>query len=163
MTRIADGFESLRNRPVLRVAVCLLATAIGFRGEMFSQEVSFQKSKQSFQEGEKSKQRDVTLLFLDDHMVVRERKGAATYATIPNDAVTEITYELSKNARITEAILISPLFLLSSSKKHWLTIKYQDQGKIDFVLLELDKKEYQQVIATVEARTGKVVKRVLEQ
>ena len=104
----------------------------------------------------------MALALLDTEHLVRHRKDDRVFATIPYDSVTELTYELSKNARIAEAILLSPLFLLSSSKKHWLTIKYQSGGESNFVLLQLDKKEYQQAVATAEIRTRKAVARVLE-
>lgn len=140
----------------------LLTLTLAFPAGLFSEDVAFRNAKQIFQEGGKSKQRDAALVFLDDQLLVRHRKGDQVFATIPYVSVTELTYELSKNARIAEAILISPLFLLSSSKKHWLTIKYQDGENPTFVLLQLDKSEYQQAVATAETKTGVKVARVLE-
>ena len=142
--------------------LCLLTFTLAFPSSLLSQDVTFPKTKQVYQEGEKSKERDVALAFLDTELILRHRKDDRVFATIPYDSVTELTYELSKNARIAEAILLSPLFLLSSSKKHWLTIKYQSGGESNFVLLQLDKKEYQQAVATAEIRTRKAVARVLE-
>ena len=146
-----------------KLAVLFLLTfTLAFPSALFSQDATFRKAKQVYQEGEKSKQRDVALGFLDGQLLVKHRQGDQVFAAIPYASVTELTYELSKNARIAAAILISPLFLLSSNKKHWLTIKYQDGEKSDFVLLQLDKSEYQQAVATAETRTGIKVARVLE-
>ena len=146
----------------MRAILCLLTLTLAFPSVLPAQDITFPRTKQVYREGDKSKQRDVALEFLDKELLVKHRKDDRVYATIPYDSVTEITYEMSKNARIAEAILLSPLFLLSSSKKHWLTVKYQTGGESDFVLLQLDKKEYQQAIATSEVRTGKKVTRVLE-
>ena len=146
----------------MRAIFCLLIFTLVFPSGVPAQDMVFPKTKQVYREGDKSQHRDVALEFLDKELLVKHRKDDRVYTTIPYDSITEITYELSKNARITEAILISPLFLLSSSKKHWLTVKYQTGGESDFVLLQLDKKEYQQAIATAEVRTGKKVTRVLE-
>ena len=46
--------------------------------------------------------------------------------TIKYDAIKNITYEKAPKPRMAEAVLISPLFLLSNSKKHYLTFQYSD-------------------------------------
>ena len=144
------------------ISLLLVGLAFAFAGRAPAQEVIFTKSKQVIQEGDKSRQRDVALAFLGDKVVVRDRKANQVYAEIPNASLNDLTYELSKHPRYKTAIFLSPLALFSPGKKHWLTIEYQTEGKTDFVLLQLDKGEYQRIIATAEARTGKDVKRILE-
>ncbi|MBI3894512.1 MAG: hypothetical protein HY313_01135, partial [Acidobacteria bacterium] len=115
--------------------VWLLAMSFPFVPTMSAEEVVFNKSKQMFQQGNKSKERGVGVVFLDDRILVRHRKNSQTYAEIPISSITGLKYELSKHPRIAASILVSPLFLFSSSKKHWLTIEYQTEGKAEFVIL----------------------------
>ena len=148
--------KKMKNALFLCFVVGLVASqAVG-------QETAFRKTKQVIQEGDKTKQRDVALIFQDDKILVSDRKGKQTYTEIANSSVTDLTYELSKHPRYKTALFVNPLFLFSPGKKHWLTIEYQTEGKSDFVLFQLDKKEYQRIVATAESKTGKDVKRVIE-
>ena len=92
----------------------------------------------------------------------RSGEGAPAFS-IDYTAVKSLLYEQANKPRYTEAVLISPLFLLSHSKKHFLTIQYSDpQGGGHFVIVHLDKKNAQQAIAAAESQTGKTVDRVEE-
>lgn len=46
---------------------------------------------------------------------------------------------------------------------HWLTVTYKKGEEQDFIMLRLDKKEYQWMIAVAEIRTGVDVKRYVEE
>ena len=48
-------------------------------------------------------------------------------------------------------------------KMHWLTVTYKKGEQQDFILLRLDKKEYQRMIAVAETRTGVDVERYVEE
>ena len=92
----------------------------------------------------------------------RSGEGAPAFS-IDYAAVKSLLYEQANKPRYTEAVLISPLFLLSHSKKHFLTIQYTDSvGAGQFVIVHLDKKNAQQAIAAAESQTGKTVDRVEE-
>jgi hypothetical protein len=92
----------------------------------------------------------------------RSGKGDPAF-TIKYDAIKSLLYEQAAKPRYTEAVLISPLFLLAHSKKHFLTIQYTDPaGAGQFVIVHLDKKNAQKAIATAESQTGKTVDRVEE-
>lgn len=145
-----------------KLILSLLALVFAVPAGLFADEIAFKKTKQVVQDGDKSKERDVALVFLDDKTVVKHRDAAQTYVEIPNSSITELTYELSKSPRMKAALFVSPLFLFSPGKKHWLTIKYQSGSESAFVLLHLDKKEYQRIIATSETKTGKKVERITE-
>jgi hypothetical protein len=54
------------------------------------------------------------------------------------------------------AIFVSPLFLFTSGKKHWLMV----QGDGDYALLQLDKSNYKMALGAFEARSGKKVELV---
>jgi hypothetical protein len=92
----------------------------------------------------------------------RSGKGDPAF-TIKYEAIKSLLYEQANKPRYTEAVLISPLFLLAHSKKHFLTIQYTDPaGAGQFVIVHLDKKNAQEAIAAAESQTGKAVERVEE-
>ena len=91
-----------------------------------------------------------------------DEKGLSSF-TIGFDAVKTMLYEQSAKPRYAEAVLISPLFLLAHSKKHYLTIQYTTpNGAGQYVIVHLDKKNAQDAVAAAEAATGKKVERVEE-
>ena len=60
----------------------------------------------------------------------------------------------------TEAILISPFFLFSKTKKHFLTVQYTDErGDGKFMMLHMDKSNAEDIVNTAEAQTGQKVTR----
>ena len=67
-------------------------------------------------------------------------------------------YELSSKPRYAEAILISPFFLFTKSKKHFLTVQYTDDaGSGKFMMIHMDKTNARDIVNTAEAETGKKV------
>lgn len=96
-----------------------------------------------------------TVDFLDE-------KGASV-VSIPDDKIKSILYERTSKPRYAEAILLSPLFLFTHSKKHFLTIQYSDaDGQGKFAMIHLDKSNARDVVAAAEAETGKKVERADE-
>jgi hypothetical protein len=58
--------------------------------------------------------------------------------------------------RYAEAVLISPLLLLSKSRKHFVTIGYIDrEGKQQALVFRVEKSDIRSVLAGLEARTGR--------
>jgi len=89
-------------------------------------------------------------------------KGSSV-VTIPYSQVKSLLYEQASKPRYTEAVLISPMFLLAHSKKHYLTIQYTDaSGAGKFAIVQLDKKNAQEAVAAAQAETGKEVERADE-
>lgn len=130
-----------------------------------AEDLIFKETKQMIQKGDKSDDRDVALVLVESDRVltVRHRKKESeVYATIPYGSIQEITYERSAHPRAKSAIFLSPFALFSKGKKHWLTVTYQNEDKSDFVLLQLEKGEYQQILAALESQTGKKVERIVE-
>ena len=79
------------------------------------------------------------------------------------DSIKNMTYEKASKPRMAEAVLISPLFLLSNAKKHYLTFQYtDDSGQGKYAIIHLDKKNARQAVACAEAQTGKKVEQVDE-
>jgi hypothetical protein len=105
-----------------------------------------------------------TLSFNGDKNTVEflDRHGNSA-VSIKCESVKALLYEQASRPRYAEAVLISPLFLLSHSKKHYLTIQYtNDAGEGQFAIVQLDKKNAQAAVAATEAHTGKKVERIEE-
>jgi hypothetical protein len=72
--------------------------------------------------------------------------------------VSNIEYGQHVDRRYIEAILISPLFLISKKRSHFLTIGYLDSEKHQqAVVLEVNKGDIRQLLVSLEARTGRKV------
>jgi hypothetical protein len=96
---------------------------------------------------------DKTVYFLDGHQ--------APAFTIKYDRIKSLLYERTESPRYAAALLISPLFIFSHSKKHYLTIQYADAaGSGQFVIVHLDKKNANEAVARAESEIGKTVERV---
>ena len=83
--------------------------------------------------------------------------------SIPYDKIKSLLYEKSSKPRYTEAILVSPFFLFSKTKKHFLTIQYTDPaGAGAFCLIHMDKSNASDIVNTAQAETGKSIERTEE-
>ena len=92
-----------------------------------------------------------------------EANKGSEVVSIPYAQVKSLLYEQASKPRYTEAVLISPMFLLTHSKKHYLTIQYTDaNGAGQFAIVLLDKKNAQGAVAAAQAETGKNVDRAEE-
>jgi hypothetical protein len=77
---------------------------------------------------------------------------------VPYDKVNTVEYGQHVGRRYAEAILISPLFLLSKSRKHFVTVGYVDSnGRQQAVVMEVGKSDVRAVLAELEAKTGRRV------
>ena len=70
-----------------------------------------------------------TLCFESAHKTVDflDSKGSPAFS-IQYNAIESILHEQTEKPRYTEAVLISPLFIFSRSREHYLTIQYKDSG-----------------------------------
>jgi len=79
---------------------------------------------------------------------------------VPYDKIKTILYEKTSRPRYAEAILISPFFLFSKTKRHFLTFQYTDEkGEGQFMMLHMDKSNAMDIVNTAEADTGQKVTR----
>lgn len=77
---------------------------------------------------------------------------------IPYEGVNSLEYGQNAGRRLGLAIVVSPLFLLSKKRRHYLTIGFQDEsGKQQAAVFELGKKIVRSTLAGLEARTGLAV------
>jgi hypothetical protein len=104
-------------------------------------------------------------LFFDNEKktVTFLQESGSSILDIQYDSIKDITYEKASKPRYAEAVLISPFFLLSNSKKHYLTFQYDDpSGKGKYAIIHLDKKNAREAVACAEAQTGKKVEQITE-
>lgn len=77
---------------------------------------------------------------------------------VPYENITNIEYGLKAGRRYAEAILISPLFLLSKKHAHFLTVGYTDDGgHQQAMVFQVAKDDIRSVLVSLEARTGRKI------
>jgi hypothetical protein len=80
----------------------------------------------------------------------RGRDHVVCYTT-----VNLLEYGQTASRRVALAVVISPLFVLSKARKHYLTIGYtDDDGKQQAMVFRVDKSGIRAVLVALEARTG---------
>jgi hypothetical protein len=77
---------------------------------------------------------------------------------IPYQKIETLEYGQSVSRRYAAAVLISPILLLSKSRKHFVTVGYVDsQENQQALVLRVDKGDIRSLLAALEARTGRRV------
>lgn len=124
-----------------------------------SRELAFDDAKMFVTEDYKMKLRKVKLSFTTDQVLVTGDEGKfRDRVEFPYPSLKEAGYEYSSERRWGAAVLVSPLFLLSKGKKHWLTlVRNLPDGKTEETVFQLDKKNYAQILAAFERTSGKKV------
>lgn len=93
----------------------------------------------------------------EEKLVFVAEKGAGVIE-VPYTAVNELEYGQKAGRKVKEAILLTPIFLFSKRRQHYLTVSYTgSDGKDQAVILELGKDLVRTTLAVLEARTGKKV------
>jgi hypothetical protein len=74
---------------------------------------------------------------------------------VPYTQVNQIEYGQKVGRSVLPAVLISPLFLLNKTRKHFLTVGYLDErGAQQALVFRVPKGGVRAVLAGLEARTG---------
>lgn len=77
---------------------------------------------------------------------------------IPYDRIHTLEYGQKVDRRYISAILVSPLFLLAKSRKHFLTVGYNDgDGRAQALIFRVEKGDVRVLLVGLEARTGRKV------
>jgi hypothetical protein len=77
---------------------------------------------------------------------------------VPYDSINLLEYGQRVDRRIMAAVLVSPLFLLSRKRQHFLTVGYSDEGgRQQAMIFRVDKGDIRTVLVSLEARTGRKV------
>ena len=83
---------------------------------------------------------------------------AKTDIEIPYRKINTVEYGQNVSRRYAAAILISPVLLLSKSRKHFVTLGYVDaEGGQQALVIRVDKGDIRSVLTGLEARTGRRV------
>lgn len=99
-----------------------------------------------------SPRRGVIDLTHEEFFVFRTKRAGVR---IPYDKVNLLEYGQQVSRRYAMAVIISPLLLLSKSRKHFLTIGYTDEeGRQQAIVLRVEKSHIRPVLVGLEAKTG---------
>lgn len=89
-----------------------------------------------------------------DDRYLRFRTKASTLE-VAYSQVNLLEYGQKAERRYILAILISPLFLLAKSRRHFLTVGYADaQGNQQALVFQVSKGDIRAALANLEAKTG---------
>ncbi len=78
---------------------------------------------------------------------------------VPYERVNLLEYGQQVDRRLVLAVAISPVFLLSKSRRHFLTVGYTDErGMQQAMVFRVDKNSIRAALVALEARTGLNVK-----
>lgn len=81
-----------------------------------------------------------------------------TQVRVPYERVNLLEYGQQVDRRLALAVVISPVFLLSKSRRHFLTVGFTDErGMQQAMVFRVDKNSIRAALAVLEARTGRSV------
>ena len=90
-----------------------------------------------------------------DEMVFRSKSGEVRVAF---HKVNTLEYGQNVSRRYAAALLVSPILLLSKTRKHYITLGYVDaEGKQQVLVFRVEKGDIRTVLAGLQARTGRRV------
>lgn len=151
------------RRTALSGALLLAVMALVPVGQ--AQDVTFKKTRYS--SVKQPKETEVALTVTDSEVVVKGKKENGISTEIPFSSIDSISYEWAARHRVGEGasvMMLSPLtgaiLMATKTKSHWLDIEYHDGDAKQEMVLRLDKSEYEKVLSTLEARTGKTIARL---
>jgi hypothetical protein len=77
---------------------------------------------------------------------------------VPYERINLLEYGQKVDRRYVEAVLISPLLMLSKKRQHFLTIGFQDDdGQQQAMVFRVAKNDIRLALVALEARTGQQV------
>ncbi len=90
-----------------------------------------------------------------DYFIFRAK---GTDVRIPYEKINLVEYGQKVDRRYVEAILLSPMFLLSKKRKHFLTVGFTDEsGEQQAVVFRVKKSDIRSILVSLEARSGRKV------
>ena len=93
---------------------------------------------------------------MDDQYLVFYSKKARW--RVPYERINLIEYGQKVDRRYMAAVLVSPLFLVSKKRQHFLTVGYSDEeGRQQAMIFRVDKSDIRTILVSLEARTGRKV------
>lgn len=81
-----------------------------------------------------------------------------TEIKIPYDRINLVEYGQKVDRRYLEAVLVSPLLMMSKKREHFLTVGFQDDdGRQQAMMFRVNKNDVRLTLVSLEARTGQKV------
>ena len=75
---------------------------------------------------------------------------------IPYEKINVLEYGQRVSRRYAEAVLLSPVFLLSKTRKHYLTVEFtDDQGRQQAMVFLVSKNDVRSLLVILEAKSGR--------
>jgi hypothetical protein len=135
-----------QNRFVWKVSLCLVASAVLVFAETRVDYVGGTTTEMSSgASGRIELTDDRYLAFYTDKAQMR----------VPYDRVNLLEYGQQVDRRLALAVVVSPMFLLSKSRRHFLTVGYTDErGVQQAMVFRVDKNSIRAALVALEARTG---------
>ncbi|WP_321474271.1 hypothetical protein [uncultured Paludibaculum sp.] len=100
------------------------------------------------QAGSLSATDSISFIFISKRSVVR----------VPYERINLLEYGQKVDRRLWEAIVISPLMILSKKRSHYLAIGFEaEDGKQQAMLFRVEKNSVRAMLVSLEARTGRKV------
>jgi hypothetical protein len=82
-------------------------------------------------------------------------RAKKTVVKIPYERINLLEYGQKVDRRYAMAVLVSPMFLLSKKRQHFLTLGYEDaEGRQQALVFRVSKGDVRSVLVGLEARTG---------
>lgn len=89
----------------------------------------------------------------DDLFLEYKAKGRELH--VPYTRINLVEYGQNVDRRYVVAALVSPLFLLSKKRQHFLSVGYTDtEGRQQAMVFKVDKGKIRALLVALEARTG---------
>jgi len=143
-----------------------LALILAFVPACLAQDVTFSKTRYS--SVKQPIEIGVNLSITDSKILIKSKKVSKKLATIdmeiPYSSIDTMSYEFATRHRVQEGAAVMGLSLGAGAivmgtktKSYWLAIDYHEADAKQSTVLRLDKSEYRDVIAALEAKTGKQV------
>lgn len=81
-----------------------------------------------------------------------------TSLRIPYERINIVEYGQKVNRRYAMAAFVSPVFILSKRRQHFLTVVYADEkGREQALIFRVEKDDIRAMLVSLEARTGRKV------
>lgn len=98
--------------------------------------------------------RDVRVDLTGDHEIQFVTRTLTLH--VPYDKVNTLEYGQHVGERYLEAVLLSPMFLLSKTRKHFVSVGYEDsKGRQQVLVMQVYKGDLRALLAELEAKTGR--------
>jgi hypothetical protein len=151
-----------------KIAVCIffLALIMAWAPASLAQDATFSKTRYS--SVKQPVEIGVNLTITDSKILIKSQKVSkrlpAIDMEIPYSSIDALSYEFASRHRVQEGAAVmgmslgaGAIVMGTKTKSYWLTIDYHQADAKQSTVLRLDKSEYQDVIAALNAKSGKKV------